>query len=54
VDQWRAMSRKLHAPGVDQVKDSLAILTGRVEEADAKIREAAKPRLLHCELTPDQ
>ena len=55
VDQWRGQSQKAHAPNAgDELKIQLAALTKKVEEADGKIREAAKPQKLHFELTPAQ
>ena len=48
-----ALSQKAHAAGAAaELKEQLAALTKKVEEADAKIREAAKPQKLHFELTP--
>ena len=35
-----------------KLKDELAALTKKVEEADAKIRDAAKPQKLHFEIVP--
>jgi lysophospholipase L1-like esterase len=53
VGQWRGLSQKAHAAGADPaLKDQLAALTTKVEEADAKIRDAAKPQKLHFELAP--
>jgi lysophospholipase L1-like esterase len=53
VGQWRALSQKAHAKGADaKLKDDLADLTPKVEEADAKIRDAAKPKKHHFEITP--
>jgi hypothetical protein len=53
VGQWRSLSQKAHAAGADPaLKDQLAALTRKVEEADAKIREAARPQKLHFELQP--
>ncbi|MDB5307776.1 MAG: GDSL-like Lipase/Acylhydrolase [Gemmataceae bacterium] len=53
VGTWRGLSAKAHAPNADpKLKDDLAALTKKVEAADAKIREAAKPRKLHFELVP--
>lgn len=53
VGQWRVLSQKAHAAGADPgLKDQLAALTTKVEEADAKIREAAKAQNLHFELAP--
>lgn len=53
VTGWRALSQKAHAAKADpkQMED-LAAMTKRVEEADAKIRAAAKPLKLHFELIP--
>jgi len=52
VGQWRSLSQKAHAAGADPaLKEQLAALTKKVEEADAKIREAAKPQKLHFEVT---
>ncbi len=53
VSQWRALSPKAHAPNpVADLADQLAALTKKVEEADEKIREAAKPQKLHFEISP--
>jgi len=53
VGTWRALSQKAHAKGADaKLKDDLAELTKKVEDADAKIREAAKPQKLHFEVVP--
>lgn len=53
VGQWRGLSQRAHAAGADPaLKDQLAALTVKVEEADAKIREAARPPKLHFELVP--
>jgi len=55
VGQWRSLSQKAHAAGADPVlKEQLAALTRKVEEADAKIREAARPQKLHFEIAPQQ
>ena len=55
VGQWRGLSQKAHAPNADaNLKDQLAALTKKVEEADQKIRDAAKPQKLTFELTPAQ
>lgn len=55
VNNWRALSRKAIAPGAGaELKDQLAALTKSVEEADAKIRDAAKPQKLHFELTAEK
>jgi lysophospholipase L1-like esterase len=53
VGQWRSMSQKAHAAGADPaLKEQLAALTKKVEEADVKIRDAAKPQKLRFELAP--
>jgi len=53
VGQWRSLSQKAHAAGADPaLKEQLAALTQKVEEADAKIRDAARAPKLHFELTP--
>ncbi|MDD4890555.1 MAG: GDSL-type esterase/lipase family protein [Phycisphaerae bacterium] len=53
VSQWRGLSPKASAAGAAaELKDQLAALTKTVEAADEKIREAAKPQKLHCELAP--
>jgi lysophospholipase L1-like esterase len=53
VGQWRKLSQKAHAANAPpELKDQLAELTKKVEEADAKIREAARPQKLRFELTP--
>jgi lysophospholipase L1-like esterase len=53
VGQWRGLSQRAHAAGADPaLKEQLAALTAKVEEADAKIREAAKAQKLHFELAP--
>lgn len=53
VNTWRALSQKAHAKGADpKLMDDLAALTKKVEDADAKIREAAKPQKLHFEIAP--
>lgn len=53
VGQWRALSQQAHAAKPpDGIKDRLADVLKKVEEADGKIREAAKPQKLHFELTP--
>ncbi len=51
VGQWRGLSQRAHAAGAaPELKDQLAELTKKVEAADEKIREAAKPQKLHFEL----
>jgi len=53
VGQWRSLSQKAHAAGADPaLKEQLAALTKKVEEADLKIREAARPQKLHFEVAP--
>jgi lysophospholipase L1-like esterase len=53
VSQWRGLSQRAHAAGAGpELKEQLASLTKTVEEADAKIRAAARPQKLHFELTP--
>ena len=52
VGQWRSLSQKAHAAGAaPELMDQLAAVTKKVEEADEKIREAAKPQKLHFELS---
>ena len=51
VGTWRGLSQKAHAKGADpKLLEDLAALTKKVEDADAKIREAAKPQKLHFEV----
>jgi lysophospholipase L1-like esterase len=53
VNGWRGLSQKAHASGADpELKKQLAALTEKVQEADTKIRAAAKPQKLHFELAP--
>jgi hypothetical protein len=53
VGQWRGLSQRAHVPGAAaDLKEQLGRLTTKVEEADARIREAAKPQKLRFELTP--
>jgi len=53
VGMWRALSQKAHAKGAEQtLMADLAALTKKVEDADAKIRDAAKPQKLHFEISP--
>ena len=55
VSQWRSLSKVAVLQGAsDETKQQLAKLAMRVDEADAKIREAATPRKLRFELTPVQ
>ncbi len=51
VGTWRALSKSAHAKGAEaKLMDDLTTLTKKVEDADAKIREAAKPKKLHFEI----
>jgi lysophospholipase L1-like esterase len=51
VGQWRGLSQRAFAPGAaPELKEQLAALTPKVEEADAKIRAAAKPQKQHFEI----
>jgi lysophospholipase L1-like esterase len=51
VGQWRTLSRQAHAKGADaKLRDDRTALTKRVEDADQKIREAARPTKLHFEV----
>ncbi len=53
VGTWRALSQKAHAPGAAAaLKDELAALTAKVQDADAKIHAAAKPRTRRFDLLP--
>ncbi len=53
VSQWRGLSQKAHVAGAAaELKDQLAKLTRQVEEADARVREAARPQNLRFELSP--
>ena len=53
VQAWRGLSKAASAQdATDKAKEDLAAQTKKVEEADAKIREAAKPRKHHFELAP--
>ena len=55
VGMWRGLSQKAHAKDADpKLKDDLAAMTKKVEELDAKIRDAAKPQKLHFEIVPAQ
>jgi lysophospholipase L1-like esterase len=50
---WRWLSQKAHASGAAaELKEQLAHQTRSVEDADAMIREAAKPRKLRFEIVP--
>jgi lysophospholipase L1-like esterase len=53
VGQVRGMSKAALAPGAaPEMQKNLEAAMKRVEEADAKIRETAKPKMLKFELTP--
>ncbi len=53
VGAWRGLSKTASADnGPAKAKEDLADLTKKVEDADAKIREAAKPRKHHFEIAP--
>ncbi|MCX6976277.1 MAG: GDSL-type esterase/lipase family protein [Verrucomicrobia bacterium] len=53
VGQWRGQSKQAIAPGAaPELQEKLALLTKTVEEADEKIRQAAKPQKLHFEIAP--
>ena len=53
VGTWRSLSQKAHAAKADpKLMEDLAALTKKVEEADAKIREAAKPQTIHFDIVP--
>jgi lysophospholipase L1-like esterase len=51
VGQWRGQSKAALAPNAAaDAREKLEELTKKTEQADARIREAAKPRKLHFEL----
>lgn len=53
VGGWRSLSQRAHGKNADaKLMDDLAAFTKKVEEADAKIREAAKPQKLYFEILP--
>lgn len=53
VGGWRGLSQKAHAKDAPpELTAQLVALTKKVEEADAKIREAARPQKLHFEIVP--
>jgi len=55
VGQWRGLSKAVHAPGAaPELRGQLEMLTTKVEQADQKIRDAARPRLLRFELESSQ
>jgi lysophospholipase L1-like esterase len=52
VGQWRGMSKSAHADKAGpELMTKLAAMTKSVEEADERIRAAARPTKLHFELT---
>lgn len=52
VGQWRGLSKNAIAEGAPtELKTQLADLTKKVEEADAKIRDAARPQKLRFSIT---
>jgi hypothetical protein len=53
VSQWRGLSPRAHAAGAAaELKEQLLALATKVDEADAKIRAAARPQKLRFELIP--
>ncbi|MEO8497171.1 MAG: SGNH/GDSL hydrolase family protein, partial [Planctomycetota bacterium] len=53
VSQWRGLSKNAIADGAPaELKTQLADLTNKVEEADAKIRDAARPQKLRFSIMP--
>jgi hypothetical protein len=55
VSSWRSLSQKAHAAdAAPDLKAQLAALTTKVEEADARIRDAAQPQKLRFEVVPVQ
>lgn len=53
VGQWRGLSKVATSAEATQVqKDQLAAIGKQIEEADAKIRTAATPKVLAFEVTP--
>ncbi|MBY0522849.1 MAG: hypothetical protein K2R98_05605 [Gemmataceae bacterium] len=53
VSQWRNLAHRVHAGDTAaDLKERMATLTRQVEEADAKIRAAARPQKLRFELAP--
>jgi lysophospholipase L1-like esterase len=52
VSNWRGLSQRAHAAKADpKLMDDLNALTTKIQDADAKIRAAAKPKKRHYELT---
>lgn len=55
VSSWRSLSQKAHAAdAASDLKEQLAALTTKVDEADARIRDAARPQKLRFEVVPVQ
>lgn len=53
VGQWRNLSKQAIAnDATPLMRDQWKALTSKVEDADAKIRDAAKPKSLHFEVVP--
>jgi lysophospholipase L1-like esterase len=53
VGSWRGLSQQAHAKNADpKLMEKLAAMTKQVEEADAKIRAAAKPKSIRFEIVP--
>ena len=52
VSNWRNLSKAIAAKPDAKMSEDLAALGKKVEEADAKIREAAKPQTLHFDIVP--
>lgn len=53
VSQWRSNSQKANANKNDKkARDALVNLGARIEDADAKIRDSAKPQTLHFDIAP--
>lgn len=53
VSQWRGQSKAAHVENAPaELRAKLGMLTAKVAKADAQIRAAAQPKLLHFELTP--
>ncbi|OWK36434.1 GDSL-type esterase/lipase family protein [Fimbriiglobus ruber] len=53
VGTWRALSQRAHAANANAaLKAELGELTKKVEAADEKIREAARPQKRHFEIAP--
>lgn len=52
VGEWRGVSRQLSMAATPELTQRLKDVQQRVEAADQKIREAAKPAKLHFEIVP--